>query len=73
MGSLARTTQSENPMSGLHFGPGSGLIFEPECRAGLGLGLHFRDLGKVQAGLLPVWAGFRLDILASGFCGLDIK
>jgi hypothetical protein len=28
--------------SGLHFGPGSGLKYEPEHRAGLGAGLHFR-------------------------------
>jgi hypothetical protein len=27
--------------SGLHFGPDSGLIFEPEHRAGLGLGFQF--------------------------------
>jgi hypothetical protein len=52
--------------SGLHFGPGLGLKYEPERRAGPSSGLHFCAFfpGRAGPGFFLVRDGFRLKLQA---------
>jgi hypothetical protein len=58
---------------GLHFGPGSGLIFEPERRTGAARTCSLCDLGKVRARLVgPGRAFATLGRVRARFIGTTV-